>query len=213
MKALPQLIILGAGGFGREMVAWARQSEQFGREWTLKGFLDDNEAALAGKATPAPWLGRIQDHQPREEEVFVCAIGIPAIKRRISELLASRGARFTRLIHRSAVVGDNVELGEGVVLCPYAVVSANNRLGRGVAINLHSSVDHDACVDDWTQVNCHCDLTGGVQVGKEVFFGSSVAIIPCVRIGDGAYLGAGSVVLRDVPAGAKVFGVPARQRE
>jgi hypothetical protein len=95
MKALPQLIILGAGGFGREMVAWARQSEQFGREWTLKGFLDDNEAALAGKATPAPWLGRIQDHQPREEEVFVCAIGIPAIKRRISELLASRGARFT----------------------------------------------------------------------------------------------------------------------
>jgi sugar O-acyltransferase (sialic acid O-acetyltransferase NeuD family) len=148
-----------------------------------------------------------------EEEVFVCAIGIPAIKRRVSELLASRGARFTRLIHRSAVVGDNVELGEGVVLCPYAVVSANNRLGRGVAINLHSSVDHDACVDDWTQVNCHCDLTGGVQVGKEVFFGSSVAIIPGVRIGDGAYLGAGSVVLRDVPAGAKVFGVPARQRE
>jgi maltose O-acetyltransferase len=50
-------------------------------------------------------------------------------------------------------------------------------------------------------------------VGKEVFFGSSVAIIPGVRIGDGAYLGAGSVVLRDVPAGAKVFGVPARQRE
>jgi acetyltransferase-like isoleucine patch superfamily enzyme len=82
-----------------------------------------------------------------------------------------------------------------------------------VAINLHSSVDHDACVDDWTQVNCHCDLTGGVQVGKEVFFGSSVSIIPGVRVGDGAYLGAGSVVLRDVPPGAKVFGVPARQRE
>lgn len=213
MKALPQLVIVGAGGFGREMVAWARQSVQWEREWTLKGLLDDNPAALAGKGATAPWLGTIQDHAPREDEVFVCAIGVPAIKRRVSELLAARGARFTRLIHRSAVVGDNVEMGDGVVLCPYAVVSANNRLGRGVAINLHSSVDHDACVDDWTQVNCHCDLTGGVQVGKEVFFGSSVSIIPGVRVGDGAYLGAGSVVLRDVPPGAKVFGVPARQRE
>ena len=213
MKALPQLVIVGAGGFGREMVAWARQSLQWEREWTLKGLLDDNPAALAGKGATAPWLGSIQDHTPREDEVFVCAIGVPAIKRRVSELLAARGARFTRLVHRSAVVGDNVEMGDGVVLCPYAVVSANNRLGRGVAINLHSSVDHDACVDDWTQVNCHCDLTGGVQVGKEVFFGSSVSIIPGVRVGDGAYLGAGSVVLRDVPPGAKVFGVPARQRE
>lgn len=190
-----------------------RQSVQFEREWTIKGFIDDNLRALEGRNTPGQILGTIADHQPASDEVFICAIGIPAIKRKCSELLASRGAVFAKLVHRTAVVGDNVELADGVVLCPFTVVSANNRLGRGVAINLHSSVDHDACVDDWSQVNCHCDLTGAVQVGKEVFIGSSVAIIPGVKIGDGAYLGAGSVVLRDVPAGAKVFGVPARQKE
>lgn len=213
MKALPKLVIIGAGGFGREMVAWARQSVQHEREWTLKGLIDDNLAALDGKNTPAPLLGTIQDYAPADDEVFICAMGVPAIKRKVSELLLSRGARFTRLIHCTAVLGDNVELGEGVVLCPYTVASANNRLGRGVAINLHSSVDHDACVDNWSQVNCHCDLTGGVQLGKEVFVGSSVSIIPGVKVGDRAYIGAGSVVLRDVPDGAKVFGVPARQRE
>lgn len=213
MPSLPQLIIVGAGGFGREMLAWARQSVQFEREWTIKGFIDDNVESLAGKNTPAPLLGTVQDCQPRPEEVYICAMGVPAIKRRCMELLEQRGARFTQLIHRTAVLGDNVELAAGVILCPYTVVSANNRLGRGVAINFHSSVDHDACVGDWSQVNCHCDLTGAVNIGREVFLGSSVSIIPGVTVGDGAFIGAGSVVLRDVPAGAKVFGVPARVRE
>lgn len=212
MSAWPKLVIVGAGGFGREMLAWARQSVQFEREWTIKGFIDDNLDALNGKNTPGAMLGTIKDHQPATDEVFICAIGIPRVKRACSELLASRGARFTRLIHRTAVLGDNVELDAGVVLCPFSVVSANNRLGRGVAVNLHSSIDHDASIGDWSQVNCHCDVTGGVQIGREVFLGSSVAIIPGVKIGDGAYLGAGAVVLRDVAPGVTVFGVPARQK-
>lgn len=213
MSLIPKLVIVGAGGFGRELLAWARQSVQFERDWTIKGFIDDNLHALDEKHTSARLLGRIGDHQPAPDEVFICALGVPAFKRQCCELLLSRGARFTQLFHRTAVIGDNVELADGVVLCPFTVVSANNRLGRGVAINLHSSVDHDASVDDWSQVNCHCDLTGAVKVGKEVFFGSSVCIIPGVKVGDRAYIGAGSVVLRDVPAGAKVFGVPARQKE
>jgi sugar O-acyltransferase (sialic acid O-acetyltransferase NeuD family) len=213
MSVLPKLVIIGAGGFGREMVAWARQSVQFEREWTIKGLIDDNLEALAGKNTPVPLLATIRDYAPASEDVFICAMGVPEIKRRCCELIAGRGGRFTKLIHRTAVLGDNVELADGVVLCPYTIVSANNRLGRGVAVNLHSSIDHDASVDDWSQVNCHCDLTAAVRVGREVFIGSSVSIIPNVTIGDRAYLGAGSVVLRDVPEGAKVFGVPARRKE
>jgi sugar O-acyltransferase (sialic acid O-acetyltransferase NeuD family) len=213
MGTLRKLVIVGAGGFGREVLAWARQSVQFERDWEIKGFIDDNAAALAGKNTPAPWLGPIADHQPANDEVFVCALGTPAVKRRVGELLRSRGARFGQVVHRTVVLGDNVALGDGVILCPYTVVSANNRLGVCVAINFHSTVDHDTNVGDWSQVNCHCDLTGGVQIGREVFIGSSVSIIPNVTVGDGAYVGVGSVVLRDVPAGAKVFGVPARQKE
>ena len=211
MATLPQLVIIGAGGFGREMWAWAEQSVQFEREWTLKGFIDDNIDALQNKPSPGRVLAAIKDYKPAAEDVFVCAIGVPELKRQCSELIAARGGRFTRLFHRTAVLGHNVEMAEGVILCPYAVASANNRLGRGVALNLHASVDHDATVGDWTQINCHCDLTASVEVGREVFFGSRCSVIPNVKIGDRAYIGAGSVVLRDVAPGFKVVGVPARR--
>lgn len=211
--SLPQLVIIGAGGFGREVLAWARQSVQIDREWTIKGFIDDNLEALREKPAPAPVLGRIEDHQPASDEVFICALGVPALKRRCSEIIAARGGRFVTLCHRTVVMGHEVSLGEGVVLCPHSVVSSNTRLGCGVAINLHATVDHDAVIDDWTQVNCHCDLTASVRVGREVFMGSRVTIFPGVSIGNQAYLGAGAVVTRDVDAGIKVFGNPARRVE
>ena len=211
MAKLPKLTIVGAGGFGREMLAWARQAVQCGVEWEVGDFIDDNLTALEGKNTPARIAGRIADHQPKSDEVFICALGVPALKRKVMELLLGRGAAFTRLIHRTAVIGDNVDLAAGVIMCPYSIASANNRLGLGVALNLHATVDHDATVDDWSQNNCHSDLTAAYRVGKEVFFGSRVSVIPNVQVGDGAYVGAGSVVLRDVPAGAKVVGSPARR--
>lgn len=210
---MKQLIIIGAGGFGREVLAWARQSAGHGSEWTIKGFIDDNPNALSGLRVPAPWLGRIEDHRPAADEVFICAIGIPALRRKCYERIEAVGGRFVSLIHRTAVVGDEVEFGEGVILCPYAVVSGYNKIGKGVVVNMHATIDHDANVGDWTQVNCHCDLTGGVQVGAEVWFGSHVAVAPRIRIGDRAYLGIGSAILRDVDADTKVFGLPARRVE
>lgn len=211
MSVLPKLVIIGAGGFGREMYAWAEQSEQFQRDWTIKGFIDDNLGALDLAVSPGRILGTIVDHEPQSDEVFICALGQPNLKRKCSELIEGRGGRFTQLIHRTVVLGHEVSLSAGVVLCPYAVVSANNRLGKGVAINMHTTVDHDAVVGDWSQINCHCDLTAAVAVGRGVFMGSRVTVIPGLSIGDEAHVGGGAVVMRDVPAGWKVVGAPARR--
>lgn len=211
MAGLRKLVIIGAGGFGRETWAWAEQSVQFGREWELKGFIDDNPEALKVRRSPGRVLSTIQDYQPAPEDVFICAIGIPAIKRRVSDLMVSRGGRFTRLVHRSVVLGHEVQLGEGVILCPFVAVTANNVLGKGVGVNVHASIDHDANVGDWSQINCHCDLTASVQVGEEVFLGSRVTIYPGVTVKSRAHIGGGSVVMRDVPTEWKVAGNPARR--
>lgn len=205
-----QLVIIGAGGFGREVLDWACQAAAHGRDWVVKGFLDDNPRALDGTGAEATVLGPIAAHQPGLDEVFVCAMGNIAAKRRCVEALRAKGAIFTRVIHPSAVVAKSAILGEGVILCPHTVVTASARLGDHVAINLHSTVAHDAVVGDWCQLHCHVDITGGVVLGDGVLVGSHASVLPGIRVGDGAIVGAGATVMRDVPAGVTVYGAPAR---
>ncbi len=203
------LIIIGAGGFGREVYAWAREAFDFGREWRFRGFLDDNPRALDGMDYP-PILGDIGSYTPGEEDYFLCGLGKPELKKKVVEVLLKKGARFTSLVHPTVVIGNHVELGAGVILCPRVVVTSDIRLGDFVTLNVGSAVGHDSVVGAFTQTSAFCDITGGVSVGEGVFMGSHAAILPRVKVGDFAVIGAGSVALRNVPAGKTIYGNPAR---
>ena len=206
---MKKLLIVGAGGFGREMHAWARQHPDHGRAWTFDAFLDDNPAALKRFGDFAP-VRPLAGHRPAADEVFLCGLGLPPQKEQLIAPLVAAGAEFLTFIHPRALVGDRVKLGRGVVLCPGAIASADITLGDFVMLNLHVTIGHDASIGDWSTLSAHCDVTGRVQVADRVFMGSRVSIIPGLSVGGGATLGAGAVVIRDVPAGVTVVGNPAR---
>jgi len=208
---MKQLVIIGAGGFGREVAEWARNCPAYRREWEIAGFLDDRlDAVDRFPGIGLPVLGNTTDYAPRSDDVFLIALGQPALRRTMRERFTAKGAEFTRLVHESCVVGRRVQLEPGVILCPGVVLTCDIHIGANCALNVSTAMGHDATMGADCQISSFCDITGYVQVGNEVMMGSRTSIIPGRKVGDKAVIGAGSVVIADVPPDVTVFGNPAR---
>ncbi|MGC9451325.1 MAG: acetyltransferase [Oceanipulchritudo sp.] len=208
---MKRLVIIGAGGFGREVAQWARACPAWRREWDISGFLDDRPDAMDPfPELGLPILGNTVDYEPGKDEVFLCALGNPSLRARMRQRFTERGAGFTRLIHESCLVGRGVELDPGVILCPGVVLTCDIHIGANTALNVHTAAGHDARIGADCQISSFCDITGYVRIGDRVFMGSRCSIIPGRRVGEGATVGAGSVVVSNVPPEVTVFGNPAR---
>ena len=205
---MKKLVIIGAGGFGREIFHWASDIVQ--QEWCIGGFLDQNAMALAGFSGFPPIIGDPATYVPSRNDVFTCAVGDPKSKLRLCNSILERGGRFISLIHPTAVVGTMCNLGQGCIFCPGTVVTSNVSLGNFVTLNACATVGHDACIGDGCTLSGHADVTGAAMLGRGVFLGSHAVVLPKARVGDYATVGAGSVVLRSVKAHSTVFGVPAK---
>jgi len=208
-----RLIIVGAGGFGRETLQWALQSNENNKKWSIGGFIDDRLDALNGLECSHSILGRILDWEPKSHERFVITVSSPRTKRIIGERLAEKGAIFENIIHKTVTIAKTAKLGVGIILCPNVVVSDNAIISDHVQINISSSVGHDACVGAYGTISSYCDITGKVSLGEGVFLGSSVCIIPERKIGNNVYICAGSCVMNHVSTNTKVMGVPAKKFE
>lgn len=127
-------------------------------------------------------------------------------------LRACTDRESVNLVHPSAVLSPRIQLGRGVFIAPGVIVNTGSRLGDGVILNTGASLDHDGLLDDFAQVSPGCRLAGNVTVGRRSFLGTGVSVIPGVSIGADAVVGAGAVVVRDLPAGVLALGVPARVR-
>ena len=205
-----KLIIVGAGGSGREVLEWAINSTTVNILWEISGFLDDNPGALKGFSQDYPVLGSIDEWRPKSNERFVVSIGAPNVRERIVKVLKARGAIFTSITHRTVILAQSSSVGEGVILSPNVVISDHAIISDHVSINISTSIGHDAFIGEFCNLSSHCDITGAVKINRGTFVGSSSVFIPSTTIGENSLIGAGSVVMNNIKAGAKVFGNPAK---
>ncbi len=210
---MKHLVIIGAGGYGREMFAAAREAVGFGTDFDVRGFLDARADALSSFSGYPPVVGDPETYVPQPDDVFITALGDTAARRKCVASMESRGGGFISVVHRLATVGPNVTVGEGSFIAPGVTLTADISVGRHAAVFHNSSVGHDSVLGDFSHVYAQCSLGGGVILGDgaRIFPGS--VVVPRRMIGENATVGAGSAVFLNVPAGKTVQGNPASPLE
>lgn len=205
------LIIIGAGGCGREVLQWVKAINNKNKKWNIKGFLDDNLNALDGKICDTPILTEVDNYEIQKGDVFTCAIGNSPIRRMIMERMIKKGAEFVNIIHPQAIITDSCKIGKGVILYPYSIISDNAQIGDGCIVNMHSAVAHDSILGSYCTISAYCDITGMCTLGDEVFMGTSAKMVPGIKVGNRAFICAGSMVMTRVKEDTKVLGNPAKR--
>lgn len=200
---MPRLVVVGAGGHGKVVVATARALG-----WTV-AVVDDDRACWGRDLLGATIAGPVAEVLCDAEATCVLAIGANPVRARLA-----RDARcaFATLVHPSAVIHESVALGAGTVVFAGAVVQPDTRIGPHGIVNTGASIDHDCVLGVAVHVAPGVRLAGGVVVGDEAFIGIGAVAIPNTRIGARATIGAGAAVIHDIPSDVIAVGIPARPR-
>lgn len=204
-----QVLIIGAGGWGREALAQMQSDEAYNKEWSVKGFLDSRSHMLDGFDCGVSILGEPLSYQPQSDEAFVCAIGNPKDRHFYTQPLVDKGALFISIRTRT-ILSPRVHLGKGCFFSPHLSISPDVYIGDFVNIQTQSIVSHDVYIGEYAQIGSMVFIGGNARIGKSAVIHPHSTILPNINIGDNAVIGAGSVVVKDVPTGATVFGNPAR---
>jgi len=202
-----RILIVGAGGFGREVLQWARDAwpNHAGR---IAGFLSSDEHVLDGFDGCPEIIGHPDAYRPSQGDYLLLAIGVPYVRRQVAESLLARGADFLTLVHPTAIVAASARIGTGAILCPYSIASDACRVGRFLIMNYHTSLGHDASAGDFAVLSPYATLGGNAHIEDDVFLGLHASVGPGKTVGARSKVSANSCVLSNAQADSITFGVP-----
>jgi sugar O-acyltransferase (sialic acid O-acetyltransferase NeuD family) len=204
------VVVIGGGGHAKVLLSVLARL----RGYAILGYLDP---ADRGPILGHPWLGDDSSARQlaRDHRGLALVLGIGKTDGRrdrlpLLESLAGAGSMFPAVVAPTAFVADDVQLGEGTVVCDGAIVQTGTRVGRACIVNTGARVDHDCVLDDDVHIAPGAVLSGGVQVGRGTLIGVGACCRQNVRVGARCTIGAGAAVTADCRDGAVCVGVPAR---
>lgn len=207
---MQKLIIVGAGGFGRELLQMVKEINEISPTWKMLGFLDDDSKALHDVECEFSIIGGIEGWKPIGNEVYAIALANPKLKKRVVSALEAAGCGFATIIHPTARVSDHVKVGKGLIMKSYSSISVNVEIGDFAFFNLMAGAGHDCVIGDFCMLGPRCSLSGHTTLGEGVTVGAHASTYPGVAVGDYATIGMNSAAVRKVKSNTTVMGVPAK---
>lgn len=205
-----ELYIVGAGGLGREVLAWLHAIPCASRNWELKGFLDSRSDVFKDYDIRVPLISDPLEFRFSGREHVICAVGDPNDKIKYCELLMQKGAAFLSLIHPSARVSSSAVIGQGCIMATDSMVGPGARLGSFTTVLGSTSIGVDASIGTGTTISAFSSVGHGASLGRGVFLGSHSVVMPGTTVGDFARIGARTVVSGSIPSGSTYFGIPSK---
>ena len=212
-ERIKKLVLIGAGGLGREVAQMIESLNLIEKKYELLGFLDDGKQFDADSLINGyPLLGNsdwILEH--KNDVVCNCTIGNSSLRAKIQRRLMAQGVQFETIKAPTAGVAKYTEIGVGCILSWGVGISVNCKIGNGVLLNDGVKVGHDVKISDYTAIMSETGISGNCVIGEEVDIGGHAFIIPGKKVGDRARIAAGSIVFSNVKAGTTVLGNPAKR--
>jgi len=195
--------VIGAGGHAKVVLGTLQAAGI-----KVDGIFDDSPEKQGLELFGIKVVGTLEEARALKPQVGVIAIGDNRNRRRIAEKLA--GWEWPCIVHPNSCVHYSVSLGPGTVVFAGCVVQPDTRIGSHVILNTGATVDHDCVIHDFVHLAPGTHLAGCVVVEEGVLMGVGSAAIPGVKIGAWSVVGAGGVVVENLPSGVVAVGVPAK---
>jgi sugar O-acyltransferase (sialic acid O-acetyltransferase NeuD family) len=196
------ILILGAGSFAREVYDWCIQANH-----SVVGFYATT--SVGSTLRNLPIYNKIEELRDLSSTTkWIIGVGEPSIIKILTESIGDIILPSPAVIHPSCIIGSNVRIGLGTVICPNSILTCDIEIGEACVINIGCTIGHDCIVGRRTHLSPNSSLSGYTKVGEECSIGTGVSTIPSVCIASRSIVGAGSVITKSLSSGLHV-GVPA----
>jgi sugar O-acyltransferase (sialic acid O-acetyltransferase NeuD family) len=205
---MKDIIILGAGGLGQEIVWLIEEINDYQKEWNILGYLDSHPSVKDMTLIGYPVLGPFEDANKYPDSFFIVAFGDPRMREQVVTLVSKFNVKWATLISPTVRLHPSNKLGEGVVIGRYSDLTVECVLGNHTMLNIHVVLGHKVELGDYSIISPNVTLNGGAKIGKSCSIGAN-AFVRDVVVGDYVTIGASSCVIKPVESDCVMAGVPA----
>ncbi len=196
-----KIIILGAGGSGHDIISIINSINIINKTYEIIGFLDDNPKLYGKEFLGYKVLGEIKMLDYYTDVFFISSIANPVnriVRQDIYNRIKTQGGRFCSLVHPSAILYDNVEIGDGVVINANCVFGTNVKIGDNVHFGYGCNIAHESIISNHCSFGAGVNLSSSNRIGSDCYIGCGVSSAHDISVCENTLIASGSSIVCDI---------------